>query len=80
MLNTAIHNRSRTQNTEVLILDATLKNKYIVFAESEDEDKLFWRDIITQFAPEKAKDKCKITVLLNSKVINKQVLMQYANF
>ncbi len=56
----------KSQN-EDFILTATENGRYIIFAESEEEDKFFWRDVITQFAPEKAKSKHKITVLLNSK-------------
>jgi hypothetical protein len=55
----------KSQN-ESLILAKTENGRYIIFAESEDEDKVFWSDVIKQFAPEKAKNKYKITVLLNS--------------
>lgn len=56
----------KSQN-ESLILAKTENGRYIIFAESEDEDKVFWSDVIKQFAPEKVRNKCNTTVLLNSK-------------
>lgn len=57
---------NKSQN-ESLIISATENGRYIIFAESEDEDKIFWADVIKQFAPIKVQNKYRITVLLNSK-------------